>query len=60
MQGYQIHANALAACCCLVSACADGQLVHSSADGAPPGVSGRPGHAKHFRSYPLSHQRKRR
>ena len=60
MQGYQIHATALAACCRLVSAYTDGYTLQSSVDGASPGVSGLPGHAKHFRSYPLSRQRKRR
>ena len=60
MQGYQIHANALAACWGLVSTCADGHIPQTSVDGAFPGVSGLPGHAKHFRSYSLSRQRRRR
>ncbi len=60
MQGYQIHATALSACCYLVSACTGGHIHQSSVDGAFPGISGLPGHARLFRSYPLSRQRKRR
>ena len=60
MQGYQIHASALAACCRLVSTLADGHIAQSSVNGASPGASGLPGHARQFRSYPLSRQRKRR
>ena len=48
MQGYQIHASALAACCHLVSTSTDGHILQSSVDGAFPGVSGLPGHARLF------------
>jgi hypothetical protein len=61
MQGYQIHATALAACYCLLPSSADRRRRYKrlSGNGACPGLPGLPGHARHLRSYlPGRHRRR--
>jgi hypothetical protein len=59
MQGYQVHATALAACCRLVPAYADEHKPHAVVCGAGPRAPGLPGHARRLRSYPPSRHRRR-